>query len=302
MTVNRARILKELEPGLHAIFGDTYNSYDDEHLVLFEKDKSTRAWEEDVIFSGLGAAPVKEEGASVTYDDGQEGWVARYNHETIALAFAITEEAMEDNQYASISKRLTKSLANSMAYTKQVKGADIFNNGFSGSYPIGDGKAFFATDHPLVGGGTDSNTQGTPADLSETALEDIAIAIASWVDERGLIVALQPQSLHIPPQLLFVATRLLETPGRVATADNDINALRQKGVFPDGYHVNHYFTDTDAYFVRVRCPDGARFFERIPIQKKMEGDFETGNVRFKSRERYSFGVSNWRSYYGSPGA
>lgn len=305
MVLNRAKIVKELEPGLNGIFGDVYDSYDNEHEYLFTQDKSNRAFEEEVVFSGFGQAPTKSEGGAVTYDDAQEGGVARYNHETIALAFAITEEAMEDNLYAPLAKRLTRALAHSMAYTKQVKAANIFNNGFDNTYTFFDGKEFFATDHPLVGGGTFANEPTTAVDLSEDALENAVIDISQWVDERSLKIAVKPVSLHVPPQLQFVACRLLDSPGRPETADNDLNAVRAKGVFPGGYFVQNHFSDTDAWFVKTSENArgfGAKYFVRVPVQKKMEGDFETGNMRYKARERYSFGVSNPRAYYASPGA
>jgi len=300
--LNRTKIIKELEPGLNAIFADEVDLYDKEHVVLFSTESSDRSFEEEVLWTGLGGAVVKAEGAPVSYDDGQESWVARYNHETIALAFAITEEAMEDNLYESSSKRLTKSLARAMAHTKQTKAANVFNNAFSSSYTGGDGKELLATDHPLINNNTAANEPTTAVDLSETALENAYIDIANFTDDRNIPTSYQPKSLHIPVQLVFVAERLLMTPGRVGTADNDISALYSRKTFGGGYHVNHRFTDTDAWFVRTDCPNGLKMFERVAMSTKMEGDFETGNMRYKARERYSFGWSNWRSLYGSPGA
>ena len=300
--LNRTKIIKELEPGLNAIFGDEMESYDKEHLVLFDVEGSDRAFEEEVLWTGLAGAVVKAEGAGVSYDDGQESWVARYNHETIALAFAITEEAMEDNLYESSSKRLSKSLARAFAHTKQTKAANIYNNAFDSSYAGGDAVQLVSTAHPLINNNTSSNRPSTFVDLSETALENAAIDIANFTNDRGIPEAYQIKSLHIPVQLLFVAERLLMTPGRVNTANNDINALKNLGTFASGYHVNHRFTDTDAWFIRTDCPNGLKMFERVSLSTKMEGDFETGNMRYKGRERYSFGWSNWRSLYGSQGA
>ena len=298
----RTKIIKELEPGLNAIFGDEMENYDKEHLVLFESESSDRSFEEEVLWTGLGGAIVKAEGAGVTYDDGQESWVARYNHETIALAFAITEEAMEDNLYESSSKRLTKSLARAMAHTKQTKGANVFNNAFSSSYTGGDAVALLSSAHPLINNNTVSNIPTTAVDLSETALENAYIDIQNFTNDRNIPEAYQIKSLHIPVQLVFVAERLLMTPGRVGTADNDVNALYSMKTFGSGYHVNHRFTDTDAWFIRTDCPNGLKMFDRVPLSTKMEGDFETGNMRYKARERYSFGWSNWRALYGSAGA
>lgn len=301
--LNRAKIVKELEPGLNAIFGGEYDGYDQEHLVLFDTEGSERAFEEEVLWTGLGGAIVKPEGAGVTYDDGQESWVARYNHETIALAFSITEEAIEDNLYESSSKRLSKSLARSMAHTKQVKAANVYNNAFAASGSNGgDGVSLLNTAHPLITGATSANKPSTDVDLSETALENAAIDISNFTDDRGIPSAFQPRSLHIPTQSVFVAERLLMTPGRVSTAENDINAIYHMGTFPEGFFVNHRFTDTDAWFVRTDCPNAMKMFERVKLTTKMEGDFETGNDRYKARERYSFGWSDWRGLYGSQGA
>lgn len=298
---DRSKELKELEPGLNAIFGLEYDRYEAEDKVLFEGENSNRAWEEEVLFTGFGAAPTKAEGQAVSYDDATESYVARYNHETIALAFAITEEAMEDNLYTSISKRLSKALARAMAHTKQLKAANVYNNAFSSSYVGGDNVALLSTAHPLVNNNTVANKPSTDVDLSETALEDAAIAIAKFVDDRNVPIAVQPRSLHIPPDLVFVANRLLDTVGRVGTSDNDLNAINHMSVFPGGAHVNHRFTDTDAWFIRTDCPDSMKHFTRAALYTKMEGDFETGNVRFKARERYVYGWSDWRGVYGSQG-
>ena len=299
--ISRAQILKELEPGLNAIFGAEYTGYENEDAVLFDSETSSRAFEEEVLVSGFGAAVVKAEGAGVTYDETQEGWVARYNHETIALAFALTEEVMEDNLYEPLSKRLSKALARSMAHTKQVKAAAVYNNATSGSYLGGDGVALLATNHPLQNGGTLSNKPSTDVDISETALENACIAIAGWTDDKGIPSALVPKSLHIPRQSVFIVERILKSPARVGTADNDLNALSSTGKFPGGVFLNHRFTDTDAWYLRTDCPNGLKHFNRVGIKTKMEGDFETGNVRYKARERYSFGWSDWRSLYGSTG-
>jgi len=254
------------------------------------------------MLSGFGQDPVKGEGASVTYDTAQETFTARYSHETVALAFALTEEAIEDNLYDSLSSRYTKALARSMATTKQVKAANVLNNGFSTSFPGGDGKPLMTTDHPTLSGGDQSNEPATAADLNETSLENAMIDISQFVDERGIKVNVQARKLIIPPQLQFVAERVLKTPGRVGTSDNDINAMKQMGMLPDGYTVNHYLTDTDAFFIKTDAPNGLKHFVRSPMSTGMEGDFETGNVRYKARERYSFGFSDWRGIYGSPGA
>jgi hypothetical protein len=302
MAINRAQLVKELEPGLNALFGLEYDRYENEHTEIFDTENSDRAFEEEVMLSGFGQAPVKGEGASVTYDTAQETFTARYSHETVALAFALTEEAIEDNLYDSLSSRYTKALARSMATTKQVKAANVLNNGFSTSFPGGDGKPLMATDHPTLSGGDQSNEPSTAADLNETSLENAMIDISQFVDERGIKVNVQARKLIIPPQLQFVAERVLKTPGRVGTSDNDINALKNMGMLPDGYVVNHYLTDTDAFFIKTDAPNGLKHFVRSPMSTGMEGDFETGNVRYKARERYSFGFSDWRGMYGSPGA
>jgi len=301
MAINRAQLVKELEPGLNALFGLEYGQYADETTMIFDSESSDRAFEEEVMLGGFGAAVTKGEGAGVTYDTAQEAWTARYNHETIALAFALTEEAIEDNLYDKLASRYTKALARSMAHTKNVKGAAILNNGFTSGLG-GDGKVLMTTDHPLLTGGDLANEPSTATDLNETALENAFIDIAGWTDERGLRIALKPTSLCIPPALAFVAERILKSDARVATADNDLNALKSKGAIPGGYDVNHYLTDPDAWFVKTDAPDGLKHFERTAMKTGTEGDFETGNVRFKARTRYSFGWSDYRSIYGSPGA
>jgi len=302
MAINRAQLVKELEPGLNALFGLEYDRYENEHTEIFDTENSERAFEEEVMLSGFGQAPVKGEGASVTYDTAQETFTARYSHETVALAFALTEEAIEDNLYDSLSSRYTKALARSMATTKQVKAANVLNNGFSTSFPGGDGKPLMTTDHPTMSGGDQSNEPSVAADLNETSLENAMIDISQFVDERGIKVNVQARKLIIPPQLQFVADRVLQTPGRGGTSDNDINALKNMGMLPEGYVVNHYLTDTDAFFIKTDAPNGLKHFVRSPMSTGMEGDFETGNVRYKARERYSFGFSDWRGIYGSPGA
>ena len=302
MAINRAQLVKELEPGLNALFGLEYDRYENEHAEIFDTENSDRAFEEEVMLSGFGQAPVKGEGAAVTYDTAQETFTARYSHETVALAFSLTEEAIEDNLYDSLSSRYTKALARSMATTKQVKAANVLNNGFSTSFPGGDGKPLMTTDHPTMSGGDQSNEPSTAADLNETSLENAMIDISQFLDERGLKVNVQARKLIIPPQLQFVAERVLKTPGRVGTSDNDINALSNMGMLPEGYVVNHYLTDTDAFFIKTDAPNGLKHFVRSPMSTGMEGDFETGNVRYKARERYSFGFSDWRGIYGSPGA
>ena len=303
MAISRAQLLKELLPGLNALFGLEYKKYENEHEAIYETETSERSFEEELKLSGFGTAPVKAEGSAIAYDNAQEVWTARYNHETIAMGFSITEEAMEDNLYDSLSSRYTKALARSMAYTKQVKAAYPLNNGFSGgSFVSGDGVTLFNTAHPLVSGGTNSNTQSTPADLNETSLEAAVIQIAGWKDERGLLIASRPRKLIVPPNLMFVATRLLETELRTATADNDINAIKTNGTIPEGYSVNHYLTDTDSYYLITDVPNGMKHFVRTPMSTSMDGDFDTGNVRYKARERYSFGVSDPLGVYGSAGA
>jgi len=302
MAISRAQLLKELLPGLNALFGMEYQRYGEEHKEIYETESSERSFEEETKLSGFGSAPVKGEGSSITYDNAQEAWTARYNHETIALGFSLTEEAVEDNLYDTLSARYTKALARAMAYTKQVKAANVLNNGFNSSYAGGDAKALFATDHPLVNGGTNSNTQAVAADLNETSLENAVIQIAGWTDERGLLIAAKPRKLVIPPALQFVATRLLETDQRVGTADNDINAVRSNGAIPEGYAINHFLTDTDAYFLTTDVPNGMKHFERTALTTSMDGDFDTGNVRYKARERYSFGWSDPLGMWGSQGA
>jgi len=303
MAISRAQLLKELLPGLNALFGLEYAKYGEEHKEIFETESSDRSFEEETKLSGFSAAPVKDEGSAIEYDNAQETWTARYTHETIAMGFSVTEEAIEDNLYDSLSSRYTKALARAMAYTKQVKAAAILNNAFSGSgVTYGDGKVLCATDHPLVSGGTNSNTPSVAADLNETSLEAAVIQISGWTDERGLLIAAKPRKLVIPPALQFVATRLLETEGRVGTADNDINALRNNGSIPEGYTVNHYLTDTNAWFLMTDVPNGLKHFVRTPMQTSMDADFDTGNSRYKARERYSFGVSDPLGIFGSPGA
>ena len=302
MAISRAQLAKELEPGLNALFGLEYARYDDESSEIYDTESSERAFEEEVMLSGFGSAPVKQEGSAITFDDAQEAYTARYTHETIALAFSITEEAIEDNLYDRLASRYTKALARSMANTKQVKGAATLNNAFDNTFTGGDGKELCATDHPLVNNGSLRNEPSTDADLNETSLENALIDIAAFVDERGLKVSVRGQKLIIPPALQFVADRLLESTLRPGTADNDINATRNMGMLPQGYTVNHYLTDTDAFFIKTDAPRGFVHFERMPMSTKMEGDFDTGNVRFKARERYSYGYSDPRCVYGSPGA
>tara|TARA_R100000008_G_scaffold25898_2_gene14029 strand:- start:438 stop:1349 length:912 start_codon:yes stop_codon:yes gene_type:complete len=302
MAISRAQLLKELLPGLNALFGLEYEKYGEEHKDIFEQESSDRAFEEEVKLSGFSAAPVKDEGSAIAYDNAQEAWTARYNHETIALGFSVTEEAIEDNLYDSLSSRYTKALARAMAYTKQVKAANVLNNGFSSSYTGGDGLELFSTAHPLVSGGTNSNEPSTAADLNETSLENAIITIAGWVDERDLLIAARPMKMIVPPALQFVATRLLESTNRVGTADNDINAINNMSAVPNGYAVNHFLTDTDAWFLTTDVPNGLKHFVRAPMQTSMDGDFDTGNARYKARERYSFGWSDPLGMFGSPGA
>ena len=303
MAISRAQLLKELLPGLNALFGLQYATYGEEHKELYETEKSERSFEEETKLSGFSAAPVKNEGSAIAYDNAQEAFTARYNHETIALGFSITEEAVEDNLYDSLSARYTKGLARAMAYTKQVKAASVLNNGFTGGvYAGGDGVALFSTAHPLISGGTNSNRPSTNSDLNETSLENAVIQIAAWTDERGLLIAAKPRKLVVPPALQFVATRLLETNLRVGTADNDINALKNNGSIPEGYTINHYLTDTNAWFLCTDVPNGLKHFERMALTTGMDGDFDTGNVRYKARERYSFGFSDPLGVFGSPGS
>jgi hypothetical protein len=302
MAISRAQLLKELLPGLNALFGLEYAKYGEEHKEIYETESSERSFEEETKLSGFSAAPVKNEGSAIAYDNAQEAWTARYTHETIAMGFSITEEAVEDNLYDSLSSRYTKALARGMAYTKQVKAAYVLNNAFTGGPTYGDGVVLCSTAHPLVSGGTNSNTPSTPSDLNETSLENAVIQIAAWTDERGLLIAAKPKKLVVPPSLMFVATRLLETELRVGTNDNDINALKNNGSIPEGYTVNHFLTDTNAWFLLTDVPNGLKHFVRTPMSTGMDGDFDTGNVRYKARERYSFGVSDPLGIFGSPGA
>ena len=302
MAISRAQLLKELLPGLNALFGLEYAKYGEEAAEIFETESSDRSFEEETKLSGFGAAPVKNEGAAIAYDNAQEAYTARYNHETISMGFSVTEEAIEDNLYDSLSARYTKALARAMAYTKQVKGAAILNNAFDSAFTYGDGVELCSTAHPLVSGGTNSNEPATGADLNETSLEAAVIQIAGWTDERGLLIAAKPRKLVVPSDLQFVATRLLDTELRVNTADNDINALRHNGSIPEGYTVNHYLTDTNAWFLLTDVPNGLKHFVRTPMQTSMDADFDTGNSRYKARERYSFGVSDPLGIFGSPGA
>ena len=302
MAISRAQLAKELEPGLNALFGLEYARYDNESAEIYETESSDRAFEEEVMLSGFGAAPVKSEGSAVSFDDAQEAYTARYTHETIALAFSITEEAIEDNLYDRLASRYTKALARSMANTKQVKSAATLNNAFDSTFTGGDGKELCATDHPLVNGNDLRNEPSTAADLNETSLENALIDNAAFVDERGLKVSVRGMKMIIPPALQFVADRLLESTLRPGTADNDINATKNMGMLPQGYTVNHYLTDTDAWFIKTDAPRGFLHFERMAMSTKMEGDFDTGNMRFKARERYSYGYSDPRCVFGSPGA
>jgi hypothetical protein len=300
MAISRGQLVKELEPGLNALFGLEYNNYANEHAEIFDTENSDRAFEEEVMLSGFANAPIKAEGTSVSFDNAQETFTARYTHETLALAFAITEEAIEDNLYDRLASRYTKALARSMANTKQVKAANVLNNAFATANG-GDGKALCATDHPIAAG-TDRNELSTAADLNETSLEQSLIDIAAMTDERGLKIAAQGVKMIVPSALQFTAERLMKSSGRTATADNDINAVVSKGMIPQGYVVNHYLTDTDAFFIKTDVPNGLKHFVRSPMKTAMEGDFTTGNVRYKARERYSFGFSDWRGIFGSPGA
>jgi len=302
MAISRAQLLKELLPGLNALFGLEYARYGEEHKEIYETETSERSFEEETKLSGFSAAPVKNEGSAIQYDNAQEAFTARYTHETIAMGFSITEEAIEDNLYDSLSSRYTKALARAMAYTKQVKAAYVLNNAFTGGPTYGDGVVLCSTAHPLVSGGTNSNRPTTGADLNETSLENAVIQIAGWTDERGLLIAAKPKKLVVPPQLMFVATRLLETELRVGTADNDINAIKNNGSIPGGYTVNHFLTDPNAWFLITDVPNGLKHFVRTPMNTSMDGDFDTGNVRYKARERYSFGVSDPLGIFGSPGS
>ena len=311
MAISRAQMLKELLPGLNALFGLEYNKYEDEHAEIYETESSDRSFEEEVKLSGFAAAPVKDEGSAISYDTAQESFTARYNHETVAMGFAITEEAMEDNLYDSLSARYTKALARAMAYTKQVKAANPLNNGFTNSFQSGDGVNLFTASgdgvtggdgHPTVDGGKNDNRPATGTDLNETSLEAAVIQIAGWTDEHGLLIAARPRKLIVPPNNMFVATRILQSEGRPATADNDINAIRTNGTIPEGYSVNHYLTDTNSWYLITDVPNGMKHFERAALENSMDGDFDTGNVRYKARERYSFGVSDPLGIFGSPGS
>jgi hypothetical protein len=302
MAISRSQLVKELEPGLNALFGLEYSRYENEHAEIFITETSDRAFEEEVMLTGFNGAEVKQEGAPVVFDQASEAYTSRYTHETIALAFAITEEAIEDNLYDRLASRYTRALARSMANTKQVKAAAVLNNAFNSAFTGGDGKELIATDHPLANGGTFSNELATAADLNETSLEQSLIDIAAFVDERGLRIAIQGRKLIIPKELQFTAERLMKTPLRVGTADNDINAIKNMGMIPEGYRVNHFLTDTDAFFIMTDAPNGLKHFVRSPIKTAIEGDFDTGNVRFKARERYVFGFSDPRGIFGSPGA
>jgi hypothetical protein len=302
MAISRAQLLKELLPGLNALFGLEYARYGEEHKEIYETETSERSFEEETKLSGFSAAPVKNEGSAIAYDNAQEAFTARYTHVTIAQGFSLTEEAIEDNLYDSLSGRYTKALARSMAYTKQVRAASVLNNGFDSAFAGGDGQPLFSASHPLVSGGTNSNVASTPADLNETSLEAAVIQIAAWTDERGLLIAAKPRKLIVPPALQFVSTRLLETELRVGTNDNDINAIKNNGSIPEGYTINHYLTDTNAWFLTTDVPNGMKHFIRVPLQNSMDGDFDTGNVRYKARERYSFGFSDPLGMFGSAGA
>jgi hypothetical protein len=302
MAISRSQLLKELLPGLNALFGLEYQKYGEEHKEIYESETSERSFEEETKLSGFGAAPVKAEGSAIAYDNAQEAWTTRYNHETIAMGFSITEEAVEDNLYDSLSARYTKALARAMSYTKQVKAAAVLNNGFSASYKGGDNVALFSTSHPLVGGGVNSNTPAAQVDLNETSLEAAIIQIAAWTDERGLLIAAKPRKLIVPPALMFVAKRILDTDLRVATADNDLNAIKSMGAVPEGYTVNHFLTDTNAWFIKTDVPNGMKHFTRSPMSTGMDGDFDTGNVRYKARERYSFGWSDPLGMWGTSGS
>jgi len=301
MAISRSQLVKELEPGLNALFGLEYKNYANEHAAIFDTENSDRAFEEEVMLSGFGNASVKPEGSSINYDSAQETFTARYIHETLALAFSITEEAIEDNLYDRLASRYTKALARSMANAKQVKAANVLNRAFNSSYTGGDGLELCSTAHVIVSG-TEQNELSTAADLNETSLEQAMIDIAALTDERGLKIAAQGRKMVVPSALQFTAERLLKSVGRTGTADNDISAVVSMNVIPQGYVVNHYLTDTDAWFIKTDVPNGLKHFVRAPIKTAMEGDFDTGNVRYKARERYSFGWSDWRGIFGSPGA
>ena len=302
MAISRAQLVKELEPGLNALFGMEYDRYDNQHTEIYETETSDRAFEEEVMLSGFGNAQTKSEGAGVAFDDANEVYTSRYTMETISLAFALTEEAMEDNLYDQLGRRYTRALARSMSHTKQIKAAAVLNNAFDSSFTGGDGKELCATDHPLGGGGTFRNEFTVAADLNETSLENALIDISQFVDERNMIVALRGMKLIVPPALQFVADRLLESTLRTGTSDNDINAIKNMGMLPEGYTINHFLTDTDAFFLKTDAPNGFKYFERTPLSTSMEADFDTGNMRYKARERYAFGFSDPRCVFGSPGA
>jgi hypothetical protein len=305
MAISRAQLAKELEPGLNSLFGLSYDEYDREYEDIFSIEDSNRAFEEEVLITGFGSAPTKTEGQGVSFDNASESYSARYTHDTVALAFALTEEAIEDNLYDSLGKRYTKALAMSMANTKEVKGADVLNNAFSSSFTGGDGKSLIATDHPLSGGGSAANRATSMADLNETSLEDALIDISGFTDDRGLTISVQATKMIVPSELVFVAERILNSNLRTGTSDNDLNAIRSTGVLPGGYSVNHYLTDPDAFFLLTSVTsqgDGLKMFQRSGMETSMEPDFTTGNIRYKARERYSFGFSDWRGIYGSQGA
>ena len=301
MAISRAQLAKELEPGLNALFGLEYDRYEKEHAEIFTEESSDRAFEEETMLSGFGTAPVKAEGSAISFDDAQETFTARYTHETIALSFSITEEAIEDNLYDRLAARYTRALARSMSQSKQIKAASVLNNAFSTSYPVGDGAALCSSSHPSISG-DQRNLLTTAADLNETSLEQMLIDIAGLTDERGLKIAVRGMKLVIPKELQFIAERTLASNLRPATADNDVNAVKSMGMVPDGAVVNHFLTDTDAFFIKTDAPNGFKLFQRTPIKTAMEGDFDTGNMRFKARERYAFGVSDWRSIFGTAGA
>jgi|TARA_R100001015_G_C4629714_1_gene190783 hypothetical protein len=305
MAISRAQLAKELEPGLNSLFGLSYDEYNREYEEIFSIEDSNRAFEEEVLITGFGSAPTKSEGQGVSFDNASESYSARYTHDTVALAFALTEEAVEDNLYDSLGKRYVKALAKSMANTKEVKGADVLNNAFSSSFTGGDGKSLIATDHPLSGGGSAANRATSMADLNETSLEDALIDISGFTDDRGLTISVQATKMIVPSELVFVAERILNSNLRTGTSDNDLNAVKSTGVLPGGYSVNHYLTDPDAFFLLTSVTDqgdGLKMFQRSGMETSMEPDFATGNIRYKARERYSFGFSDWRGIYGSQGA
>ena len=302
MAISRSQMIKQLLPGLNALFGLEYSKYGEEHKEIFDTESSERSFEEETKLSGFGLAPTKAEGAAIQYDTAQEAYTSRYTHETVAMGFSLTEEAVEDNLYESLSARYTKALARAMAYTKQVKAASVLNNGFNANFAGGDGQSLFSTQHPLVGGGVNANRPQAGVDLNETSLENAIIQIAAWTDERGLLIAAKPVKMIVPPALMFVATRLLKTELRVGTSDNDINAMKQMGAVPGGYAVNHFLTDPNAWFLKTDVPNGLKHFERTKMSTGADGDFDTGNMRYKARERYSFGWSDPLSAWGSPGA